>query len=165
MFSNQVQYLVEQLTQILSQLTDDEYSRPLAVFNGSSIGQHTRHVIEFFVQLERGYYQGVVDYDNRKRSKLLETNKTPALALLSEMAVACNKPDRLLHLSVAFHSLQEMPAMLATTYHRELAFAIEHTVHHMALIRIGIEQINTVTIPSDFGIAASTQRFQTSCAQ
>lgn len=165
MFTIQLQHLVQQLTHTLSRLTDDEYSRPLAVFNGSSIGQHTRHVIEFFVELEKGYQQGFVDYDNRQRNKTLETDKQSALALLTELAAACNKPDKLLQLSVDFHAAPAAPAMLATTYYRELAFAIEHTVHHMALIRIGIEQVAAFPLPPEFGMAASTQRFQTACAQ
>lgn len=165
MFIHQIQHLVQQIDDIIAQLADDEYSRPLEVFNGSSIGQHTRHVIEFFAELDRGYQHGVVDYGNRKRNKELETDKKFALTLLTEITSAFNKEDKQLQLSVDFQSLPATPEMIATTYYRELAFVIEHTVHHMALLRIGIEQIKNVAVPTDFGISASTQRFRSSCAQ
>jgi uncharacterized damage-inducible protein DinB len=164
-FINNIQQLVQQITEILTQLTDAEYGRPLAVFNGSSIGQHTRHVIEFFVELEKGYQQGFVDYNNRKRNIVLETDKGAALAILTDIALACNKPDKQLQLAVDYQPPHTPDVMITTTYYRELAFAIEHTVHHMALMRIGIEHLQTVAVPASFGIAASTQRFQSSCAQ
>ncbi|MES2647970.1 MAG: hypothetical protein V4717_13910 [Bacteroidota bacterium] len=164
MFINQIQQLVRQINDIISQLTDDEYSRPLNVFNGSSIGQHTRHVIEFFAELEQGYQNGLINYDNRKRNKKLETDKQFALDLLNEFTSACDKEDKHLQLSV---DLQHSPTMgmIATTYYRELAFAVEHTVHHMAFLRIGIEQVKNIAVPTDFGISASTQRYRSSCAQ
>lgn len=165
MFTHQIEHLVKQIEYILTQLTDEEYSRPLTVFNGSSVGQHTRHLIEFFVELERGCAQGFVDYDNRKRNKYLETNKGAAIASLKQIASTCQKQDRMLELTIRHGVTHQTEAVIATTYYRELAFAIEHTVHHMALIRIGIEQLKTVTVPIEFGVASSTQRFQSSCAQ
>jgi uncharacterized damage-inducible protein DinB len=164
-FTNQLQHLVKQISHILAQLTDEEYSRPLPVYNGSSIGQHARHVIEFFDELEGGYHRGFVDYNNRKRNKLLETHKASALAAFKNTVLACTKPDKSLQLSVDDHSLAAPSVTVATTYYRELVFVIEHTVHHMALVRIGVEHLQTVVVPAGFGIAASTQRHQSKCAQ
>jgi uncharacterized damage-inducible protein DinB len=164
-FTHQIEQLVQQIETMLTQLTDEEYSRPLAVFNDSSIGQHTRHVIEFFTELEQGYAQGFVDYDNRKRNKVLETNKAAAITSLKQIVSTGLKQDRMLQLAVRHGVAAQTEAVIATTYYRELAFAIEHTVHHMALIRIGAEQLNTVTLPAEFGVASSTQRYQSSCVQ
>jgi hypothetical protein len=48
-----------------------------------------------------------------------------------------------------------------TNYFRELTYNIEHAVHHMAIIKIGIREVaNYVTLPADFGIAASTIRYK-----
>jgi hypothetical protein len=164
-FTNQLQHLVQQLSDIFAQLTDDQYDRPLPVYNGSSIGQHVRHVIEFFHELEGGYHRGFVDYNNRKRNKLLETDKASALAALTRAISTCNKPDKSLQLPFDDHSMAMPSFVVATTYYRELVFAIDHTVHHLALIRIGVEHLQTVAIPAGFGIAASTQRHQSACAQ
>ena len=165
MFIQQIQSEIQKIIAILLQLRDEDYGRPLPVLNNSSIGAHTRHVIEFFVELEAGWHDGVVNYDNRKRRKMLEENKEAAIAALQDIIAASNKPDRSMQLAVHYQAEGTPPTLVATTYFRELVFAIEHTVHHMALMRIGIEHLQTVVVPAGFGIAASTQRFQSSCAQ
>jgi len=53
-----------------------------------------------------------------------------------------------------------------TTFNRELLYAIEHTVHHMAIIKIGmLLNYPNVTVPENFGVAESTIQYKTSCAQ
>ncbi len=149
---------------MLCQLTDEEYHRSLAVFNNCSIGQHTRHVIEFFVELEQGYEQGFVDYNQRKRDTILETNRQAAIASLQEIVTAPDRPDKSMRIAI-YNQGNEPSAVIATSYHRELAFLVDHTVHHMALIRIGVEQLQTVAVPPTFGVAASTQQHLGVCAQ
>jgi hypothetical protein len=163
-FSNQIQHLVQQINAILHQLTNEEYCRPLSIFNQSTIGQHTRHIIEFFYELEKGYAQGVVNYGNRKRNKLIETDKNAAMAALNNILGVCEKPDKLLQLAINHEPLHASDAVIATTYYRELAFAMEHTLHHMAIMRIGFEQFKTIVVPKNFGFAAATLRQQIKCA-
>jgi hypothetical protein len=53
--------------------------------------------------------------------------------------------------------MQKVP----TNFLRELVYNIEHAVHHMALIRIGVREVAPhITLPPDFGVAASTIRHQ-----
>jgi hypothetical protein len=51
-----------------------QYTQPLTVFSGSSVGQHVRHTVEFFQCFILGLENGVVDYDARKRDFLIEND-------------------------------------------------------------------------------------------
>jgi hypothetical protein len=42
---------------------------------------------------------------------------------------------------------------------------MEHAIHHMALIRVGLEEQGIPDIPPHFGVAPSTVRHQASCAR
>jgi len=50
-----------------------------------------------------------------------------------------------------------------TTSTRELVYNIEHAVHHMAIMKIGVREIASyIKLDPDFGIAASTIRYKDS---
>jgi hypothetical protein len=51
-----------QLSESLKHLSDEEYSRPSAVLFSATIGQHVRHIIELFIELDKGYKSGCVNY-------------------------------------------------------------------------------------------------------
>ena len=55
---------------------------------------------------------------------------------------------------------------IPTNVYRELTYLIEHTIHHMAIIKMAYsETYPLVKLPADFGIAYSTLKYQKSCAQ
>jgi uncharacterized damage-inducible protein DinB len=69
--------------------------------------------------------------------------------------------DKSLLLEVNYDIEKESNETLTTTVKRELVYNIEHAVHHMALMKIGIREIAPgISLPADFGIAASTLRHQ-----
>lgn len=145
-----------QLQRVLAQLNNEEYARPLQILSNASIGQHTRHIIEFFHALNTSYDEGVVNYDKRKRNPLLEAHTDLAqreLALLVETAWMEDKDVQL----IGKYSTEEIPeSSVRSTYHREIVYTLEHAIHHMAMIRIGVNESTTVRVPLDFGVAAST---------
>ena len=54
---------------------------------------------------------------------------------------------------------------IPSNYYREIAYNLEHTIHHMALIRVGINEVSSVVLPTEFGVAYSTIKFRQQCAQ
>ena len=53
----------------------------------------------------------------------------------------------------------------ATSFTRELFYCDEHTIHHLALIRVGINEIGGYQLNESFGVAPSTIKYRQSCAQ
>jgi uncharacterized damage-inducible protein DinB len=157
--------LAQRLYDSLDQLTETQYRQQTQVLFHASIGQHTRHVIELFDQLEKGYETGLVDYDNRKRDLSIENDKKVALTLLHQMKFFPERDDKPLRLAVSFGAEGGQKTTIATNYNRELIYNVEHMIHHMALIRIGIKEVAGIELPADFGVAVSTLKYQAQCAQ
>jgi hypothetical protein len=44
-------------------------------------------------------------------------------------------------------------------------YNLEHTIHHMALIRIGISEVSDIRLSENYGVASSTIKHLQSCAQ
>ena len=74
-------HTIGQVTDLLHQMDASAYCKPLPEFEGSTLGQHFRHILEFFVCLERGVPKGVIDYASRERNLLFE--EVPGTALSS----------------------------------------------------------------------------------
>ena len=152
------------LSNALDQLSDLQYGSPCAALSGSSISQHVRHVIEFFQCLLSGYETGKINYDKRRRDHLIEADKEFAkqcLVAINDNIYQINKP-MVLHASFG----TEGPSWtIPTTYYREIVYNIEHAIHHMAIIRIGITEISKITLPHEFGVASSTLKYQAECAR
>jgi len=150
--------LFTQLSELLERLSDEEYCMPVAALSGATIGQHCRHVIECFQELEEGYHGGDVNYDLRRRDRGLETSCRLALRQLTLLGCALGKPDKVLWLHAAFD--EGVAASLSSTYHRELLHNLDHAVHHMAMMRVGLTALPDIALPEGFGIAYSTLKFR-----
>ena len=49
---------------------------------------------------------------------------------------------------------------LPTNYFREIAYNLEHAIHHMELIKIGINEVAAVKLPEGYGVASSTIKYR-----
>jgi hypothetical protein len=154
-----------QLADSLNQLTQEEYSQPCKTLFNNTIGQHVRHIIELFQCLEKGYENGVVNYEKRKRDTAIETDKELAGRLLLDIHAGLSKENKSLTLEASYDDHSTDPILFDTNYNREIAYNLEHTIHHMALIRVGINEISSVQLPEDFGVASSTVKYHKQCAQ
>lgn len=160
--------ILGQLLDLLQQLNQEEYALPLPILSGSSVGKHIRHIIEFYQCLLSGKEAGVVDYDHRMRNSNLEQNKQYAEGILGRLLnqLSFSAQDRSLQLAVRYDD--HLPVdYVDTSFSRELVYNVEHTIHHMALIRIGVTAyFPYVNVDEHFGVAYSTIKYQKSqCAQ
>ena len=149
-----------QLSESLHQLSDEQYVQPSKTLFNATIGQHVRHIIELFTCLEKGYESGWVNYEKRKRDLAIETNKDFAKELLQKIYSGLEKPNKTLLLESNYDELSEVGITVTTNYYREIIYNLEHTVHHMALIRVGINEVSAVIVPDDFGVASSTIKYR-----
>ncbi|OYU54167.1 MAG: hypothetical protein CFE25_16155 [Chitinophagaceae bacterium BSSC1] len=153
------------LSDTILQLTNQQYQQPCSQLSGGSIGQHCRHIIELFKELLNGYEIGTVDYEKRQRDLLIETNIDQAIFQINDILNSIQKPDKYLQLYCNLGQ-GETEFEFSTNYFRELFYNLEHSVHHMALIRIGIQSITNIEIPESFGVAAATIQYRRNqCAQ
>src|SRR5258708_5544139 len=175
-----VQNVFGQLAGSLCQLQPGEYAQPSETLSGHTIGQHVRHNIELFQSLENGYEGGRVNYEKRKRDKAIENDIELACRLLEQILAALSRPDKPLLLEASYADSEPsgsssssgssesspasgacQPMILSTNYYREIAYNLEHTIHHMALIRIGIRDSGSaLVLPEGYGIASSTLKYR-----
>ena len=156
----------EELNQVLVQLKNEEYTAQPDILNGSGIGQHCRHLLEIYVCLNTGYEAGIINYDDRKRDQEIEQYKEAALACMAEIISGLNRPEKNLVISASYSSEQPDPEEYKTSYKRELAYALEHAIHHLALIGVAIKAVAPhVIVPENFGVARSTIKYRMQSSQ
>ncbi|HTB52310.1 MAG TPA: hypothetical protein VK718_06000 [Ferruginibacter sp.] len=161
-----IENIFAQLCDPLDQLTPEQYTQHNTTLSGATIGQHVRHIIELFLCLENGYKSGKINYDNRERNPVIEADKEFAKKLLTQIQQNLDKKNKSLLLEQAGDATELIDCItIETNYHREIAYNLEHTIHHMALIRVGLIEIANIQLPESFGLAPSTIKYRKECAQ
>jgi hypothetical protein len=160
-----IQNVFLQLSQTIQLLNPEHYTHPGKALFNATIGQHTRHIIEMFICLEAGYESGVVNYEQRKRDIRIETDKEFACSLLRKVYEDLEKPNKQMVLHAAYNEDSNEVMEFSTNYFREIAYNLEHTIHHMALIKVGLREVSDMEIPEGFGVATSTIKYRKECAQ
>jgi len=165
MLKQPIQHVFVQLSETLNQLSNEEYMQPSKILLSATIGQHVRHIIELFQCLEKGYDEGIVNYEKRKRDYQIETNKELATSLLKAVYQNVERPNKEIVLEAEGYCDTMEVASIPSNYYRELAYNLEHTIHHMALIRVGVNEVSSIELPDEFGVAYSTIKYRKQCAQ
>ena len=153
---------LNELLDLLLQISDTDYSCPCHQLSNATIGEHTRHIIEMFQCLENQYKNGIVNYDIRKRDYLIQTNTDFAQKCILQILNQIEKPNKSLQLQQIVDG-EEL--LIDTNYNRELLYNLEHCIHHQALIKVAVIQSETIKIDENFGVARSTIEYRKQCAQ
>ncbi|RUO23014.1 hypothetical protein CWE09_13870 [Aliidiomarina minuta] len=148
------------LKDVIAELGDRQYAAASKLPQEASIGRHSRHVLEHYSQLILALKNGLLDYSERRRDPILETQPQAALTRIDEIQETLGAID-----SPYAHPLiyQSGTTRLATNLARELDFVCSHTIHHLALIRIIMTDFGVEAEPS-IGVHASTLEYQQKCA-
>lgn len=160
-----IQHVFVQLSETLRQLSNEEYTMPSKILGKATIGQHVRHIIELFQCLDKGYAIGLVNYEKRKRDYKIESDKDFAMELLKEIYRGIEKPNKEIVMEAEDYCDNVEIVSIPSNYYRELAYNLEHTIHHMALIRVGVNEVSNLSLPEEFGVAYSTMKYRQQCAQ
>ncbi len=161
MFKSSLQTL-EQFKEVLLQLPADCYSKPCKTLSQATIGQHTRHIIELYQCLIAGHDSGVFSYDKRKRNKKIEIDLNFAIQQLTQIQLLLEKPNKKVGVNFGLDGREEK---LESNYYREVMYNLEHTIHHKALIKVGINELSAILLPESFGVAPSTMQYREQCVQ
>jgi hypothetical protein len=151
---------LQSLKKLLLSLDNNQYNERIAHLGNASIGGHTRHIIELLQCAVTGYHSGQIDYANRSRNLQLETDRTFAQSVLQELNNSVQLPDKQLTLSVEQIDGGIQHPNVNTTYFREIVYNTEHTIHHLALIKVAIIEMKLDIVDNNFGMAYSTIKYK-----
>ena len=153
----------------LQHLEPSQYREPLEILSFASIGEHTRHVLEFYQCLLKQCESGIVSYDSRERTASIQQDPQTALRILMRVMDSLPNSDvqKRLKLEICYDEDHAITNIVDTSLERELVYNLEHVIHHLAIIKIGLSVIAPrMVLPDGFGIAPSTIRFKrNACAQ
>jgi len=153
--------VLDQMLFVLDQIKKEDYSRIIPSLS-ASVGQHVRHILEFYICLFDGIQSGTVNYDQRNRDSHIENDKVYAINLISEIKEKINivVENVEITLSIRYGEISDSSIDIETNFKRELAYNIEHSIHHLAIIKsVFREKYDYVSLPDNFGIASSTVRY------
>jgi hypothetical protein len=145
-----------ELKSILDQLKEGDYSRPLTVLENGTLGKHVRHILEFYDCLLVTTPDNTICYDDRKRNLLLEENLRFSSEFIVEILDKIERVEinKRIVLKVFYN---ESETLIESSLFREITYNIEHTVHHLAIMRIALTtELNYVKLSHNFGYADST---------
>ena len=151
---------LNELKTLLQRLNDSAFTQSISAFSGATIGQHYRHLVEIYqcVTLDS---QNSLNYEQRARNFLLESDLEFCSAQIDTLIVTLSSLKNLdspLTINTEFGEFR-------SSFQRELLYVLEHSIHHQALIKIGLIELGISDLVSpDFGVAPSTKKFRDQCA-
>jgi uncharacterized damage-inducible protein DinB len=158
-----------QLRALLQNISKENYTKKPEILSGASIGQHIRHILEFYLLLISGSFSGAICYDKRERDSRIENNPDFAINTIEHLLSGIDTLEEKLQVKFeADYSVSgEFQNIIISSVGRELAYCIEHSIHHQALIKAGLIALGLTEITDEhFGVAYSTIRYRNnSCAQ
>lgn len=158
-----------QLMDLLQRLSPEEYTRKPEILSGASIGQHVRHIVEFYLLLVSGSFTDVIRYDTRERDIRVESKPEFAIATINAVlsGILTLNTDNPIFIEADYTTEGASKNGIASSVGRELVYCIEHSIHHQALIKAGLIALGLKELTDEhFGVAYSTIRFrENKCAQ
>lgn len=153
---------LDELTNLLVQLQDKDYTKTYEALSNATIGEHIRHILEMFYCLQINYDSGIVNYDNRERNKQIQTEIKYAKQCILGIKLGFKNKNKIIYLE---QIIDGIAIKIESNYHRELLYNLEHCIHHQALIKVAILQCDNILINKNFGVARSTIEYRKQCAQ
>src|SRR6266852_246088 len=158
-----IESVIETLQQgetLLTEISDETYTRKVPIAFNASIGGHYRHCLDHFRSLLDSAVDGDLNYDHRERDTLIEKDRYAALNATREL---CDNYERLdpvflmrpLAVTCKTSYATDGSQVSPSTVGREIMYSVAHAVHHYALIGV-MGGIMGLQMPPGFGVAPST---------
>ena len=152
-----------QLQKLMNSINDSDYTETIDILSGATIGQHIRHILEFYLLLVSGTFTGTISYDKRERDPRIENSPAFASGTIGRLLTGIDtliEDDRII-LEADYTVDGKDGNAIKTSVGRELAYCIEHSIHHQAIIKAGLLAKGlSVLTDEHFGVAYSTIRYR-----
>jgi hypothetical protein len=155
-------FVLQQGAQLLSQIEDSHYVTIPTGFGRSSIGAHIRHCLDVYQALVQGVETGRVDYDARQRDLRIEQERLFAVSRMEKISSQLVTWNSRFVGVLPILARQDSPfpaedprAWSSSSLSRELQATLSHTIHHYALVAVGL-RLQGIAVPADFGVAPAT---------
>lgn len=153
------QKILEDALLFLSKIDDALYTQAIPALFHSTLGKHTRHFIELYQCLLFRNPPTIVNYDARIRDITLETKLEAAKEAIHQ--IIQELPNTSLQQTLYLHSLSSPNMPIPSNILRELLYNYDHSVHHLAMMRVGLQLIRPdIELPKHIGVAISTLKHQ-----
>ncbi|TDO77318.1 hypothetical protein EV143_10480 [Flavobacterium chryseum] len=162
MLLKSIRHSLDELIDLLNQLSDNDYSRSCEALSNATIGEHTRHILEMFQCLEQSYDSAVLNYDNRERNNRIQTETEFAKNCIAQIKEGLKSENKIIYLE---QLIDGITIRIQSNYYRELLYNLEHCIHHQALIKVAVLQFENILINENFGVARSTIEYRKQCVQ
>ena len=104
-----------------------------------------------------------VNYDERQRNTAIETSREAAITAVDDIMAVIPTLALSLPVQMSFFgdvSTNFQPYTVSSNVARELSFVTHHGVHHMAMIKLIMQELGYDLSSSDIGVAMSTMKHQ-----
>jgi len=151
--------VLDQVTKMLANLNNEMFARNHRLIHDVSIGQHIRHILEFYQCIFVGLASGTISYDDRERDVRIETDLSFALETIESLKRQLSEVEHDTSIQLCAAYSNEEQEQLTSSLKRELAYVLDHTIHHLAIVKIVLKNDGVFVDPS-LGIAPSTLRYR-----
>jgi hypothetical protein len=153
---------LEELAVVVAALSPEAYRTRLLPNASGSIGEHVRHCLDHVSTLVSADPSSYLSYDRRERGTSVETDAAHAMRCIQLLRIkvsvgrwSARLDDPICVLSTVARNGSVLTSM--STMARELAFVLNHTTHHLAMIGL-LASLHGCDVPDGFGYAPSTPR-------
>lgn len=155
---------IERIKSISVILDDNQYKKAITILSHSTIGKNVRHIYEFYFAAIKPQ-EGLICFDDRIRDTNVETNiafaKNVFTKLLQDLKLIVQ--DMPIVLKANYEIAESQHLYFSSLLARELAYALEHRIHHQAMIKVDLDFLgDNLSLTKDFGVSKATQRHQIS---
>lgn len=158
MLLNAIKDLHDQTDQVFARLNSLDNVRLPAVFCETGVSRHFRHMHDHERAVQNSLNSGVIDYNRRRRNDPGERDIRVAFDTsqrLQQGWLSADLSDRPVVVHSEISVTQSHTLSLQSTLWRELMYMIHHNIHHLAYIKLLLDQ-QGIRLPEAVGLAPAT---------
>jgi hypothetical protein len=150
---------LDEISALLLEIPLHVYTAPVGGHVSGTLGAHVRHCLDHVSALVSAERSTTLSYDRRRRGTSIEADPAAALQQILRLKAAlerCSARSLDEPMRVASQIDRSGASIVGwSTFGRELAFVLSHTIHHQATMA-AVLALHGVDAPDGFGYAPST---------